>query len=67
MRSQKYNTTTVKLGPIFEKSRLSIVILKIMGVTPQLEQNSKPARNFAGQCLYVYFWYMWVGIVFNIS
>ena len=42
IRSQEYPTTMVKLGTIFEKSRLSGLILKINGATPQLDQNLKP-------------------------
>ena len=42
--SQKYTTTTVKLGTIFEKSRPSSVILKINGGTPPFHQNLKPTR-----------------------
>ena len=41
-------TTTVKLGSIFEKSR-RIVILKINGATPQLDQNLKPTRDLPGK------------------
>ena len=54
IRSQKYYATTVKLGTIFGKSRRSIVILKINGATPQLDQNLKPTRNLSGHFLYVY-------------
>ena len=39
---QKYTTTTVKLGTISEKSRRSIVILKINGATHHLNQNLIP-------------------------
>ena len=36
---QKHDTTTVKLGTVFEKNCRRIVILKIVGATPQLDQN----------------------------
>ena len=53
IRSQKYPTTTVKLGTIFEKSRRSSVILKINGATPQLDQNLKPTRYLSGHFVYI--------------
>ena len=34
---------------IFEKCRRSSVILKIVGATPQLDQNIKPTRYLSGQ------------------
>ena len=49
IRSQKYTTTTVKLGTIFEKSRLSSVIFKINEATSQLNQNLKPTTNLCGR------------------
>ena len=52
--SQKYPTTTVKLGTNFEKSRLSSVILKIVEVNPQIDHNFKHIRNLSGQFLYIY-------------
>ena len=53
-RPQKYTTAMVKLGTIFVKTVSSRVILKIVGATPQLDQNLKPTRNLCGQLLYIY-------------
>ena len=39
----------MELGTIFEKTIPSRVILKIIGATPQLDQNLKPIRNLCGQ------------------
>ena len=47
--SQKSTTKTVKFGTIFEKGRLSSMILKIVGASPQLDQNFRPARKVSGQ------------------
>ena len=52
IRPQKYTTTMVKLGTIFVKTVSSRVILKIVGATPQLDQNLKPTRNLCGQFFY---------------
>ena len=46
--SQKYAATTVKLGTIFEKSRLRSGILKIHEVTSQVDQKLKPTRYMSG-------------------
>ena len=51
---QKYNTTMVKLGKIFEKSRRSTVILKIIGVTPKLTKISNPSRFICFQWIMSY-------------
>ena len=55
IRPQKFTTTTVKLGAIFEKNRRSTVILKINGATPQLDQNLKPTTYLSGHFfIYIY-------------
>ena len=57
--AQNYTTATVML----EKSWRSSVTLKIVGVTPQLDQNFKPTRNLSGHFLYVL---VYMGRVFHI-
>ena len=56
IRSQKYKIPPriVKLGTIFEKTVSSRVILKIVGATPQLDQNFKPITNLSRQFFYIY-------------
>ena len=54
IRPQKYTTTMVKLRTIFVKTVSSRVILKIVGATPQLDQNLKPQEICADNFLYIY-------------
>ena len=63
IRSQKFNSSMVKLGNNFEKSGGSTVILKNHRVTPQLDQNLKPTSNLSGHfSIYIYFSIYWCSV-----
>jgi len=61
--SQKYNATTVKLGTIFINNRRSIVILKINGATPHLDQKIY-SQEICTENFYIYI-EVYMGIVLN--
>ena len=56
-----------ELGTIIGKSRLSTVILKIVGATSQLDENFKPTGNLHEQFFFIYHIFMYMCIMFNIS
>ena len=56
---QKYSITIMKWWTILEKSLLSIVDLKIVGATPQLDQNSNQKKMCRDNFLFLYK-FVWV-------